>query len=258
MGDGGNATDTTQPADGADYDFFVSYTGVDAAWAEWIAWQLEGRVRFGERSARVFVQKWDLVPGTNWAAGMHRTLPASARVVPVLSPAYLADSRYGNAEWLTIWPDDPEGLERRIVPVRVAECQPGGLLRSIVHIDLVGCDEATAADTLLTRITASIEGRAKPTVAPLFPGPDGPARRAALPPRRWPGPATALPRHPTTTAMAGPVPAADASTATASTAAVASSGARGGGTEPAVTVLHISDTQFGAHHVFGRAGLTEA
>ncbi|WP_239377232.1 TIR domain-containing protein, partial [Frankia sp. Cj5] len=254
MGDGGNATDTTQPADGADYDFFVSYTGVDAAWAEWIAWQLEGRVRFGERSARVFVQKWDLVPGTNWAAGMHRTLPASARVVPVLSPVYLADSRYGNAEWLTIWPDDPEGLERRVVPVRVAECQPEGLLRSTTYIDLVGRDETAAADTLLAGITASVEGRAKPTVAPLFPGPDGPARHAALPPRRWPGPATALPRHPTTTAMAGPVPAADASTATASTVAVASSGTRGGGTEPAVTVLHISDTQFGAHH----AGLTEA
>ncbi|WP_239342284.1 TIR domain-containing protein, partial [Frankia sp. CiP3] len=222
------------PASGSDdrYDFFVSYTGVDAAWAQWIAWQLEARVRFGERPARVFVQAWDLVPGTNWAASMHRTLPASARVVPVLSPTYLTDSRYGNAEWLAIWPDDPEGRNRRIVPVRVADCRPEGLLRSTTYIDLVGHDETTATDTLLAGITASIEGRAKPTVAPLFPG--------ATAPPAFPGP--------------DDQPAALSETAPISPTA----GRLTTPTEPAVTVLHISDTQFGAHHVFGRAGLTEA
>ncbi|WP_322748902.1 MULTISPECIES: TIR domain-containing protein, partial [unclassified Frankia] len=236
-------TDTAASGDGGRYDFFVSYTGVDAAWAAWIAWQLEARVRFsersGERSARVFVQAWDLVPGTNWAASMHRTLPASARVVPVLSPTYLADSRYGNAEWLAIWPEDPEGAKRRIVPVRVADCQPTGLLRSTTYIDLVGRDETAAADTLLAGITASVEGRAKPAVAPQFPGPDGRAARGADQPD-FPGAASAV-------------------TAAVKTAAVRTAAGRPDkATEPAVTVLHISDTQFGAHHVFGRAGLTEA
>ncbi|WP_322753832.1 pentapeptide repeat-containing protein [Frankia sp. Cas3] len=220
MVDGGGVTDTPASDDGGRYDFFVSYTGVDAAWAEWIAWQLEAQVRFGERRAQVFLQAWDLVPGTDWAASMHRTLPASARVVPVLSPTYLTDSRYGNAEWLAIWPDDPEGLKRRIVPVVVAPCKPTGLLATINSINLVGRDEAAASDTLLAGITASVEGRAKPTVAPQFPGPDGRAARGAGQPA-FPGPGSA-------------------------------------GGQPAVTVLHISDTQFGAHHIFGRAGLTEA
>uniref|UniRef100_UPI002AD1E063 TIR domain-containing protein n=1 Tax=Frankia sp. Cr1 TaxID=3073931 RepID=UPI002AD1E063 len=243
MVDGGGVTDTTTSDDGGRYDFFVSYTGVDRAWAEWIAWQLEARVRFGERSgersARVFLQAWDLVPGTNWAASMQLALPASARVVPILSPTFLTDSRYGNAEWLAIWPDDPEGLDRRIVPVRVADCQPTGLLRSTTYIDLVGHDETSAADTLLTGITASIEGRAKPTVAPQFPGPNGRAARGADQPA-FPGAASAV--------------TAAVRTAAGRTAA----GRPGKATEPAVTVLHISDTQFGAHHVFGRAGLTDA
>ncbi|WP_322770676.1 TIR domain-containing protein, partial [Frankia sp. Cr1] len=232
MVDGGGVTDIPASDDGGRYDFFVSYTGVDAAWAAWIAWQLEARVRFGERSARVFVQAWDLVPGTNWATRMHRTLPASARVVPVLSPTYLAESRYGNAEWLAIWPEDPEGAKRRIVPVRVADCQPTGLLRSITYIDLVGRDETAAADTLLTGITGSVEGRAKPAVAPPFPG------------------AAARPAFPGSDDQ----PIVPGQATTVKTAAVR----LGKATEPAVTVLHISDIQFGAHHVFGRAGLTEA
>uniref|UniRef100_UPI002AD4AF39 TIR domain-containing protein n=1 Tax=unclassified Frankia TaxID=2632575 RepID=UPI002AD4AF39 len=235
MVDGGGVTDTPASDDGGRYDFFVSYTGVDVAWAAWIAWQLEARVRFGERSdersARVFVQAWDLVPGTNWATRMHLALPASARVVPVLSPTYLSDSRYGNAEWLAIWPDDPEGAKRRIVPVRVADCQPTGLLRSTTYIDLVGHDETAAADRLLAGITASIEGRAKPTVAPPFPGT---AARPAFP---GSDDQPVVPRQAVTARI--------------------TAGRPGKATEPAVTVLHISDTQFGAHHVFGRAGRTE-
>jgi hypothetical protein len=70
--------------------------------------------------------------------------------VSVLSPAYLTESRYGGAEWLAAWPDDPDGMLRRIVPVRVEECSPDGLLRAITVVDLVGCDEATAADRLFT------------------------------------------------------------------------------------------------------------
>src|SRR5215475_12790815 len=224
------------PGGGGDYDFFVSYTGVDAGWAEWIAWQLEGRVRFGDRDARVFVQAWDLVPGTNWASGMHLALPASARVVPVLSPAYLADSRDGNAEWLAVWPDDTDGLRRRVVPVRVRESRPGGLLRSITYIDLVGRDEALAATALLSGIMASVEGRAKPTLAPTFPGPGGRAAGGGGRP-----------------SFPGRVSAAAGRSSTGSGA-----GEEGESGEPAVTVLHISDTQFGAHHVFGKAGLTEA
>ena len=39
--------------------FFISYTAVDRAWAEWIAWQLEAA------GHRVVVQAWDFRPGEN-------------------------------------------------------------------------------------------------------------------------------------------------------------------------------------------------
>jgi hypothetical protein len=162
-------------------DFFVSYTDSDVSWAEWIAWQLEKGIRFGNRPARVFVQVWDAVPGTHWPSRIQRVLPASGRVVPVLSPEYLADSGYGNAEWLAIWPDDPDGRQRRIVPVRVAKCEPRGLLRTVTSIDLVGRDqEATARAALLEGIHASISGRARPRSAPPFPL-DGGAKPPAFP-----------------------------------------------------------------------------
>ncbi|WP_165490453.1 TIR domain-containing protein, partial [Protofrankia symbiont of Coriaria myrtifolia] len=155
------------------FDFFISYTGVDGRWAEWIAWHLEKKIQINNRPTRVFVQAWDLVPGSDWTTRMHRALPASTRVVPVLSETYLRDSRYGNAEWLAVWPDDPDGFTRRIIPIRVGECQPDGLLRSRTYIDLVGRDENTATDELIRGITASITGRGKPTTAPTFPGTGG-------------------------------------------------------------------------------------
>ena len=37
-------------------DFFVSRTGADAAWAQWIAWQLEAE------GYRVVIQDWDFGP----------------------------------------------------------------------------------------------------------------------------------------------------------------------------------------------------
>src|SRR6185312_4922076 len=59
------------------WDFFISYTQADRAWAEWIAWILE------EDGHRVLVQAWDFVPGTNWVQGMQAgTRDAPSRSCP--------------------------------------------------------------------------------------------------------------------------------------------------------------------------------
>ena len=71
-------------------DFFVSYTSVDRAWAEWIAWQLESE------GYQVVVQAWDFSPGSDWAHDMQRATSTAARVVAVLSPDYLR-SDHGEA-----------------------------------------------------------------------------------------------------------------------------------------------------------------
>jgi hypothetical protein len=43
-------------------NFFISYTGRDRQWAEWIAWQLE------EAGYTLFIQAWDFRPGSNFVA----------------------------------------------------------------------------------------------------------------------------------------------------------------------------------------------
>ena len=65
------------------WDFFISYTQADRAWAEWIAWILE------EDGHRVLVQAWDFVPGTNWVQGMQAGTRDAARTIAVLSADYL-------------------------------------------------------------------------------------------------------------------------------------------------------------------------
>ena len=147
--------------------FFVSYTQADRAWAEWMAWELE------RGGYRVVIQAWDFTPGSNWTHEMQEATSRAERVVAVLSPAYL-DSAHGQVEWETFYAKDPLGQQGLLLPVRVAEVDPPGLLRTRVYVDLVGLDEASARTALLT---AARGGRAKPTQPSRYPGqaPQAPA-----------------------------------------------------------------------------------
>jgi tetratricopeptide (TPR) repeat protein len=123
-------------------EFFISYTSPDRTWAEWIASEL---TRAGHTSR---VQAWDFAPGSNWVLEMNTAAQSAERTIAVLSPAFL-ESRYASAEWAAAFRDDPTGAARKLVPVRVRPCQPGGLLGSIVYIDLVGLPEDAARRALI-------------------------------------------------------------------------------------------------------------
>jgi tetratricopeptide (TPR) repeat protein len=166
----------------ARWDFFVSYTQADRAWAEWIAWILE------EDGHKVLVQAWDFVAGGNWIQNMNAGTRDAARTIAVLSPDYL-HSLYGGAEWQAAWAQDPEGTGRKLLTVRVRECDRPGLLAGVVSTDLFGIAEAAARARLRAMVAAALTGRAKPMVAPVFPGPG--AGRAISREPRFPG---ALPR----------------------------------------------------------------
>ncbi|MGI5376113.1 toll/interleukin-1 receptor domain-containing protein [Streptomyces sp. CA-251387] len=144
-------------------DFFVSYTSADRAWAAWIAWQLE------EAGYRVLVQEWDFVPGSNWQFVMEKGVTECERIIAVLSPAYLR-SVYGRQESLAAQGEDPTGVARRLVPVRVAPFTPRGLLGGVVYIDLVALSPEEARTRLLDGIGGARSGRAKPLAPPRFPG----------------------------------------------------------------------------------------
>jgi tetratricopeptide (TPR) repeat protein len=133
-------------------DFFVSYTSADLAWAEWIAQTLE------DAGYRTIVQAWDFRPGQDFLHQMQQSTERTARTLAVLSPAYL-DSAYGEAEWRSAFAQDPTGEQGLLVPVRVADITPPGLLGSRTYIDLVGLDEATATTRLLAGVGLE---RAKP------------------------------------------------------------------------------------------------
>lgn len=146
-------------------DFLISYTAADQAWAEWIAWVLE------EARFKVIVQKWDFAAGSNFVLEMQKAAAAAKRTIAVLSPDYLK-SHFGAPEWAAALAQDPEGMERKLVPVRIRECDPAGLLKAIVYIDLVDLGEEAAQQQLLRRLTS---GRGKPAAKPAFPGAKGPA-----------------------------------------------------------------------------------
>ena len=63
-------------------NFFISYTGRDRAWAEWIAWILE------EEGYSTVIQAWDFRPGGNFVLDMQQATTA-ARTIAVLSSLYL-------------------------------------------------------------------------------------------------------------------------------------------------------------------------
>lgn len=149
--------------DVVDWDVFVSYNKADRGWAEWIAWQLE------DHGWRVLIQAWDFVPGGNWANKMQEGVRRAKRTLAVLSPDYLK-SVYGTAEWEVAWADDPLGQQRKLLPVRVRECDRPGFLGQVVGVDLFDMAEDEARLRLLDAVRAAVEGRAKPPAAPPFPG----------------------------------------------------------------------------------------
>jgi hypothetical protein len=140
-------------------DFFISYTHADRERAEWIAGILE---RAGYST---LLQAWDFFPGSNFVIEMQKAATKARRTIAVLSPDYL-NSAYATAEWAAAFALDPDSSQGRLIPVRVRACEPEGLLKAIVFIDLVDLGKDEAARTLLKGIQA---GRQRPSGTPRFP-----------------------------------------------------------------------------------------
>lgn len=139
-------------------DFFISYNRADNQYAEWITWTLK------EAGYSVIIQAWDFRPGGNFVLDMQRAAAESQKTIAVLSESYLKSS-YTQPEWAAAFAIDPQSLERKLIPVRVKECKPEGMLRPIVYIDLVGLSEADAKQTLLEGLKPS----GRPLQKPMFP-----------------------------------------------------------------------------------------
>lgn len=157
-------------------DFFISYNAADKAWAEWIAWQLEAS------GWSVIVQAWDFRPGGNFALDMNNALMNTQRTIAVLSPSFLT-SDYTAPEWAATFARDPTGVAHRLVPVRVRECRPTGLLAPIVYIDFVGIATRDDARKLLID---GLRERVKPNEEPSLPVSDPVKHGAGAEEPPWP------------------------------------------------------------------------
>jgi tetratricopeptide (TPR) repeat protein len=146
-------------------DFFISHTGADTTWAEWIAWQLK------QAGYTVTIQAWHFRPGDNFVALMRQALDACQRTVAVVSQAYLDQSKYGSDEWTAAFThDDPTSSSLLLVLVEPVTLPR--LLRPWIHISLAGLAPEQAAVRLLKGVNP---GPVEPTVAPAFPGRSVPA-----------------------------------------------------------------------------------
>ena len=140
--------------------FFVSYNQHDRAWAEWIAGTLE------EEGHTTVIQAWDFPAGGNFVLEMQKAATEAERTIAVLSETYLK-SEFTAPEWAAAFAQDPTGKDRRLMPVRVKECTPTGLLAPINYVNLVDLDESAARQELVQALSAK---RPKPDGKIPFPG----------------------------------------------------------------------------------------
>jgi hypothetical protein len=154
-------------------DFFISHTGRDTGWAEWLGWQLQ------EAGWTVELDVWDWTPGEDFVARMQMALEQADRLLAVCSEAYFA-STFGGAELRAAFARHAVA-EGRIVPVLIEPVTLPALYATLIHLDLTGLDEGTAAARLRERLAGI-----RPTGPPPFPPVDAP-------PKERPGFAGALP-----------------------------------------------------------------
>jgi tetratricopeptide (TPR) repeat protein len=129
---------------------FISRAGADADFAAVIGAMLESA------GYAVTLQQWDFA-NRSFVERMHAALAEGSRVVALLSPEYLR-SEHCQAEWQNAIADDPLNNKSRLILMRVAECEPVGLLSGLAYWDLVPIREDR---TLLREIVleAVREGR---------------------------------------------------------------------------------------------------
>ena len=156
----------------AQRDIFISYTSSDWNWAKWLDFILL------EAGHTTVVQGYDFVVGQSFVAAMHEALRVHRWVACLLSPAYL-QSDWCKKEWQAGLTGDQFFL------IRVADCEPDGLLRPIAYLDLVGAAQTTAKDLVLTELRKRAGGKVRPSSPPPFSN-----GTPAVRPRRFP---TALP-----------------------------------------------------------------
>ncbi|QKV95517.1 tetratricopeptide repeat protein [Streptomyces sp. NA02950] len=143
-------------------DFFISYAGVERAWAEWVAYHLQ------QHGFSIEFDHWHWRAGDNTTVRMSDALTRADRFLALLSPSYFERRRYTWDEWTAAY-DDRERGPRDFVPLHVAELEKSripALLRPIKAGILHGKGEEEA----LAELLRAVGGPEAPETRPGFPG----------------------------------------------------------------------------------------
>lgn len=157
-------------------DFFISYSGADRAWAEWIAFELESN------GLTVIFQARDFVQSATVVGEIDRALGSAQHAILVCSHAYLT-STYTLAEYHSAVNREKIDPSRLCIPIRVdpdlrLDAMPPLLLAKVIT-DLVpsGTDDSEARNCLAKALSQVPQLSVVPTVstrpAPRFPGAAG-------------------------------------------------------------------------------------
>lgn len=156
VGHDGAVTEGGRVSEEQRVDFFVSCIGAEVAWAERDRLDPGKKAGHGTScsprvSARGPVSFWTsrCPPAQRSRADSH------LGVVPPPGPRRFQDAGAFVAH--------PAGTKRRLVPVRVADCQPKALPSGVVYVDLLGLDEPEARRRPPVRVVGE---RARPADAP--------------------------------------------------------------------------------------------
>jgi tetratricopeptide (TPR) repeat protein len=152
-------------------EYFISRTGADAEWAQWIAHELEAA------GFTAFLQDWDFLPGKSFVENMERGAECPTTIA-VVSEKYW-ESVYTQMERY------PAIAKSSLLLVRVEECKVPDFLAHYVHVDLFGKEQSEARSVLIEAVKgerrkrpAKFPGAAVvpssapvPSVPAVFPGP---------------------------------------------------------------------------------------
>jgi hypothetical protein len=139
---------------------FVSRAGADAPFAAEIGRILE------DAGYDVTLQQWDFA-NHSFMERMHAALAEGARVVALLSPDYLR-SDHCAAEWQNAIASDPLNTKSRLVLLRIAECEPIGLLSSLAYWNLVPIRDNRALLEQVVRDAVSQERGREAAIGPYW------------------------------------------------------------------------------------------
>jgi esterase/lipase superfamily enzyme/Leucine-rich repeat (LRR) protein len=164
--------------------FFICYHKTDTAWCQWIAWHLN------QAGYAYTSQEWDPTSEAHFIDFQLNTLEAANTIILVSSDFLRLDFTY--SQWMVAFKVDPEGEEKRVLPILIKACNPSGFLGSLPLLDFVSLlseDARTALREALNEVAAAPNSVAPSSQGPQllhsdappdYPGPSKP--ESSLPP----------------------------------------------------------------------------